>query len=514
MVEGASRAPLRVVGRYALYGEIAAGGMATVHVGRLLGPVGFSRTVAIKRLHPQFAKDPEFVSMFLDEARVAARIQHPNVVATLDVVALEGELFLVMEYVEGESLGRILRVMRQEKRHIPPKIAAAIVVNVLNGLHAAHEAKSERGDPLGIVHRDVSPQNVLIGIDGVARVLDFGVAKAAGRVQSTREGQVKGKVGYMPPEQVTGDKVDRRVDVYATAVVLWEALTSQRMIDGDNDAVVLHQVLQGKRVPPSDVVPGLPPACDEVVMKGLAKSPKDRYATAHDLAVAIEDSIGIESPRKVAEFIQASAGDAIAKRAARVKEIESISSGNISVHEIISPEAIAAAAARNSDPIGSSPLSGENSSLTRMSSVSVSANLGPQRSRARVIAIAALVSVAGAMLLGILFFARRDTNPQNLAAAAPTASPTGDAPKQSAAPSEAPALSVAPAMPLAIPSESAAASSAPSAAPSAQQPSSATSGLNMPWPKGGPPNVTKKPDCTNPKVLVNGIWKFRPECMN
>src|SRR5687768_9224260 len=156
------RGPLRVVGRYALYNEIAAGGMATIHLGRLLGPVGFSRTVAIKRLHPQFAKDPEFVSMFLDEARLAARIQHPNVVQTLDVVALEGELFLVMEYVQGESLSRLMRTLRAQAGRVPARIVSSIVTNVLYGLHAAHEARTERGAPLGIVHRDVSPQNVMI----------------------------------------------------------------------------------------------------------------------------------------------------------------------------------------------------------------------------------------------------------------------------------------------------------------------------------------------------------------
>ncbi|MBX3202655.1 MAG: protein kinase, partial [Labilithrix sp.] len=142
------RAPIRVVGRYALYNEIAAGGMATIHLGRLLGPVGFARTVAVKRLHPQFAKDPEFVSMFLDEARLAARVQHPNVVATIDVVATDGELFLIMDYVRGESLSKILRTIRKQNRRVPPRIAAAIMCGFLHGLHSAHEAKNERGEPL------------------------------------------------------------------------------------------------------------------------------------------------------------------------------------------------------------------------------------------------------------------------------------------------------------------------------------------------------------------------------
>src|SRR5438094_9657465 len=208
-----ARSTERVVGRYALYGEIAAGGMATVHLGRLIGQVGFSRTVAIKRLHAQYAKDPEFVSMFLDEARLAARIRHPNVVATLDVVALRGELFLVMEFVQGESLSRLVRHARETRGSMPVPIVGAVMSGVLQGLHAAHEARNERGEPLDVVHRDVSPQNVLVGVDGVARVLDFGVAKAIGRLQTTRDGQIKGKTAYMSPVHIERREVECRTYV-------------------------------------------------------------------------------------------------------------------------------------------------------------------------------------------------------------------------------------------------------------------------------------------------------------
>ena len=217
----------RMLGRYALYEKIAAGGMATVHIGRLLGPVAFARTVAIKRMHPHFAADPAFVAMFLDEARLAARIRHPNVVPTLDVVAMENELFLVMEYVLGESLARLMQAAATRGERIPPSMVATIMAGVLHGLHAAHEATSDRGEPLGIVHRDVSPQNILVGTDGVARVLDFGVAKAAGRIQTTREGQLKGKLAYMAPERDPRQGVAPAADVYAASVVLWEALTGE-----------------------------------------------------------------------------------------------------------------------------------------------------------------------------------------------------------------------------------------------------------------------------------------------
>src|SRR5438270_1864420 len=198
------------VGRYTVHGELAAGGMATVHIGRMGAAGGFAKLVAIKRMHPQFAKDPDFLAMFLDEARLVTRIRHPNVVQSLDVIVEGGEVLLVMEYIHGDALSRINRVLRSQQARIPLRIAVAIISGVLHGLHSAHEAKSERGEPLGIVHRDVSPQNVLVGTDGAPRVLDFGVAKAAGRTQQTREGQIKGKLSYMAPEQLRGAPVSRQ----------------------------------------------------------------------------------------------------------------------------------------------------------------------------------------------------------------------------------------------------------------------------------------------------------------
>src|SRR5579859_8016688 len=203
-------------GRYVLCGEIAAGGMATVYSGRMIGPAGFTRTVAIKRLHAQYARDPEFVTMFVDEIRMTSHISHPNVVPTIDVVADGGELSLVMEYVAGESLARLRQMAYKRGWRVPPHISTAIMAGALYGLHAAHEAKDDRGEDLGLVHRDVSPQNILIGVDGSVKMVDFGVAKAAGRMQMTRAGQLKGKVAYMSPEQVSGQfPVSRQSDVYA-----------------------------------------------------------------------------------------------------------------------------------------------------------------------------------------------------------------------------------------------------------------------------------------------------------
>ncbi|HTQ46453.1 MAG TPA: protein kinase [Polyangiaceae bacterium] len=326
----------RTIGRYSIFGEIASGGMATVHYGRLVGPVGFSRTVAIKRLHAQYAKDPEFVAMFLDEARLAARIQHPNVVPTLDVVSTDGELFLVMEYVQGETLARLNRVVRDAGSHMPSRIALTIIVQVLHGLHAAHEAKDERGAPLGIVHRDISPQNVLVGVDGVARVLDFGVAKAAVRLQTTREGQLKGKLAYMAPEQI-GGQVDRLTDIYAAGVLLWESLTGKRLYEAVNEGQLLQKVLRGKFDRPSVNVPGLSAVLDEITVRALELDPRKRFATAREMALALERTGELAMSSEVGDWVENTARPELSRKAERLAEIESSTKTRIPVARAHAP---------------------------------------------------------------------------------------------------------------------------------------------------------------------------------
>jgi serine/threonine protein kinase len=312
----------RVIGRYALYEKVASGGMAAVHLGRLLGPVGFARIVAIKRLHSQFAEEPEFVAMFLDEARLAARINHPNVVSTLDVVNVEGELFLVMEYVRGESLSRLARATHENGTRTQPAIAASVMAGVLHGLHAAHEARGEHGESLDIVHRDVSPQNILVGVDGVARVLDFGVAKAVGRLQTTRHGQIKGKLSYMAPEQIRARPVDRRTDVYAASVVLWETLTGMRLFGGDNDGEILEKVLAGRVDPPGKHASGIPAALDELTLRGLSPNPADRFATSRDMARALEDTIPTVVASRIGEWVESAAKEVLTERSRIIDRIE------------------------------------------------------------------------------------------------------------------------------------------------------------------------------------------------
>jgi serine/threonine-protein kinase len=343
------KAPV-IIGRYALYDEIASGGMASVHIGRLLGPVGFSRTVAIKRMHANLAKDPEFVSMFLDEARLAARIRHPNVIGTLDVVALSGELFLVMEYVHGESLFRLMKTARDAGKPIPWPIASAILVGVLDGLHAAHEATNEREEPLAIVHRDVSPHNVIVGAnDGLARVLDFGIAKAADRTHSTRDGQIKGKLSYMAPEQLSSGFVDRTSDVYSASVILWEALTGVRLYPGESELKsMVMKVLSTDPDPPSKYVPNLPPELEELVMQGLKKNPEERTRTAREMARRLQRVLPVAPASDVAEWVQTMAGSVIGERARRVAIIEQMTPTNVTRPSI--PPALGPTTRSASDP--------------------------------------------------------------------------------------------------------------------------------------------------------------------
>jgi serine/threonine-protein kinase len=314
----------RVVGRYALYDRIGAGGVAAVHLGRLLGPAGFRRTVAIKRLRPEFAKDPDFITMLLDEARVTSRIQHPNVAPTLDVVPAEGELFVVMDYVHGESLARLSRL---SDARVPPRIAAAIACGVLYGLRAAHEAKSAEGEPLEIIHRDVSPHNVIVGADGVARLVDFGIAKALGRSYVTRGGMIRGKPGYMAPEQIRG-RPSQRTDLYAAAVVLWEMLSGARLFVGESDEETIENVLARNVAPPCRAMPEADldratlERLDAITLKGLARDESERFETAREMARALEACLAVASPAEVGEWVERVAGGPLRERAELVLAME------------------------------------------------------------------------------------------------------------------------------------------------------------------------------------------------
>lgn len=316
-------APL-VVGRYALFDVIGGGGMAQVHLGRILGAAGFSRVVAIKRLHPGSAMDPSFTAMLTDEARLASRIRHPNVVPMLDVVANGKELLLVMEYAPGVSLSRLSHLAATNEESIPQPIVLRLVLDMLAGLEAAHAAKNERGQSLDLVHRDISPQNIIAGADGHARIVDFGIAKAQDRSNATGNGQIKGKLGYMPPEQLCGEPVDRRADIYATGVVLWELLANRRLFDPQSDELMalLRQALDTNAPPPSTYDETISIELDTVVMRAVERDAPNRFATAAEMAGALEALGGAASSKEVAAFVGRLGGHDLAERAELVARVE------------------------------------------------------------------------------------------------------------------------------------------------------------------------------------------------
>ena len=276
------------LGRYQLLRRVGTGGMGSVYLGRIVGAAGFERRVAIKMMHENIAADPECVAMFLDEARLAAQIHHPNVVSTLDVEETEQATFLVMEYVDGLSLYRLLAGLRDAGEHLPVGFTMRIALDLLAGLHAAHELRAQDGKSIGLVHRDVSPQNVLVGVDGVTRITDFGIAVAESRLASTKVGQIKGKIAYMAPEQLFGEQVDRRADVYGTAVVLWELLAGERLYAGESDESTFIKAIAGATSSPCTRNPAVPAAVGEVCLFALHLKPQERYQTAAAFAEALE----------------------------------------------------------------------------------------------------------------------------------------------------------------------------------------------------------------------------------
>jgi serine/threonine protein kinase len=284
----APRGSRRLFGRYELLLEMARGGMATLYLARASGPRRFQKLVAVKRIHDHLAQEARFIKMFMDEAHITARNDHPNVASVFDMGAEGSAYFLVMEYVHGEDLVALLRTASENRGELPWPYAVRIVCDAAAGLHAAHELKNASGEPLNVVHRDVSPQNILITYDGNVKVVDFGIAYAAERLSQTRTGTIKGKAAYMAPEQVQGLPVDRRADVFSLGIVLWEAICLQRLFREDSDAATLRRVEHADVPPPRTIRSDLPDDLQRIVLKALSKAPSDRYQTAIELGSALE----------------------------------------------------------------------------------------------------------------------------------------------------------------------------------------------------------------------------------
>ncbi|MFO0640585.1 MAG: protein kinase [Polyangiaceae bacterium] len=307
-------------GKYRLLGELGRGGMATVYLAAVDGPSRFTKLVVVKQLHTELAAELEFREMFLDEARLAARLSHPNIVQTYEVIEGAGKFLLVMEYLEGQPLSNVRsRLARRRLLTIPDQVR--IMCDVLEGLHAAHEATDWDGTPLAVVHRDVSPHNVFVTYDGLVKVVDFGVAKASTSSQRTQTGVIKGKISYMAPEQAFGKKVDRRADVFAVGIMLWEAIAERRMWKDVPDPGIMHY-LASDQVPKlsehaKDVHPLLLAACD----KALATDPEQRFASAAEFRAALDGYLATLPQKPDARAFGATVAEAFAEERAKIRGV-------------------------------------------------------------------------------------------------------------------------------------------------------------------------------------------------
>ncbi|MGC4093338.1 MAG: protein kinase [Polyangiaceae bacterium] len=523
---------LRLIGRYLLCDAIASGGMATVHLGRLVGPQGFSRTVAIKQLYHHFSRDGEFVAMFLDEARILSRIRHPHVVAPLDVVVLDGELFIVMEYVHGASLAELMDACNGP---LPPRIASAIVGQMLLGLHAAHEATAEGGEPLSIVHRDVSPHNVLVGGDGIARVVDFGISKAQSRARTTGDGSIKGKLGYMAPEQLQSKPVDRRTDLFTSAIVLWETLTGQRLFVADNIVALFDRLMKAEVPAPSSLV-NVPPELDRLVLRTLSLDPDQRAATAREMAAELERVLPPAGTLELSSWVESLVGPILDKRADRIAALESIDIADLTLARPRSLSPVPTRTAPLPTPaldatIEAPAMFGGTLQMTAaLSGVPVSRDLTdpavvvPPRKRRRAwLALPAALAVIGAGAYSFGHTPRSD---------APAAAATAITPKPSVTlasslpePSVPRTLEAEPAHSETEAENAAVASSAPqkpkpgartppkAAAPAVSKPSATKPAASKPAATKPEANDAARNPCAVPYTLDDhGVKRFKPEC--
>lgn len=337
------------LGRYRVVDEIGIGGMASVHLARMDGPGGFQKWVAIKRIHPHLVEDDQFVDMFLDEARIAAGINHANVVRVFDLGKDENTYWIAMEYLHGEPLREVMRRVDDKQLRLPFHIAARICADAAEGLHGAHELRGRTGQLLNLVHRDVTPHNLFCTYDGYTKVVDFGIAKVVDRLASTRAGTLKGKLAYMSPEQVRGQDVDRRTDIFALGVVLWELTTNRRLFRMETDLDTLEKV-QACVVPlPSTLVPDYPPALQDVVMRALARRPEDRFQTARELSRALQQYLMTQGvfvgPEDVGDYVNNLFRDRVAKREKYLEWAAEVTS-NIDVEQLRAQQSSSDAASR------------------------------------------------------------------------------------------------------------------------------------------------------------------------
>jgi eukaryotic-like serine/threonine-protein kinase len=479
------------VGRYLIGERIASGGTANVHLGQVRGAAGFVRAVAIKMLHPALTQDAELVAAMIDEAHVVSNIRHPNVVPMLDVLSEAGELYLVMEYVHGDSLAQLVKETRRRGEHIPHSVVVGIAVDVLRGLHAAHEAVDERGASLAIVHRDVSPKNIMVGADGVTRVVDFGIAKATVRAQTTQEGQLKGTLGYMSPEQLGSASIDRRSDIFAAGIVVWELLAGRRLFQADSAGEVVGRVLLAPIAVPSSVGQGVSAALDAAVMRALARERGERYLTAQAFADALVAAAPPAGAREIGAWVANLAAETLSRRTRAMRaSTEQAEPAKVTQEDATAPTARDQAAVPQATAIEEAPVALPVASAAK------------RRKPA-----AAVVTIGVGVLIGVsakLYFA---------AATAPPSAPPSAVASEPAVMSAAATKSALPARSSGSVSAAANASSAAASdLPLTSAPREIPSGTQR-RPPAAPSAPRAQKDCDPPYVMKGGIKHIKPECL-
>jgi hypothetical protein len=410
-----SRSAPRKLGRYELIAPLATGGMAELYLGRLRGRGGFEKLVAIKQMKAHLSDDPGFVDMFLDEGRIAARLTHPNICQVYELGDDDGQLYMAMEYVPGVPLSTILAALPRTTDGFDLRVSAGILVQVSEGVHFAHEHKADGGVAAPIVHRDVSPTNLLVTGEGVCKLVDFGIAKVLTEVSHTRTGVLKGKPAYMAPEQIRAEPVDRRSDVFALGVVLWECIAGKRLFQGDSDFLIWQQITQTAVPRLRDLRPEVPPGVDEVVQRAVAKDPAQRYESARAFAADLRRSVasvgGPLEPAGLAMYLTTLCADAFAARTALVTAALAGEDENTDEVRRVTARNAAIAAAAGAEPTATASIRLREHTAQMSPGASTSMPLGfdagdedadldapPRRSRWPLAMLAVAAAVAGVLL--------------------------------------------------------------------------------------------------------------------
>lgn len=414
----------RNIGDYSLIAPLGEGGMARVHLAIKRGPAGFNKLLVIKEIRSELADQEEFAAMFMDEARLAARLNHPNVVQTIEVGESRGRRFITMEFLDGQPLNAVLK--RVKRKNAPLDEHIWILTKVLAGLHYAHELTDFDGTPLNVVHRDVSPQNVFITYDGQVKLVDFGIAKAAGAINVTKKGVFKGKIGYGAPEQLTRKPADRRADVFAVGVMLWEAIARRRLAVGDDIAGIIFARVSGDELQLTDVVPDVDEQLATICNKALAIDPEQRFATALAMQVALEEYLELRDhslrPRDVGEFVASRFADE--RQAMRQRIDEAIGDADVAAE----PSEDVMGAQEVAEPTPAPPSGSTVGGVEVADPASSAVGLQPNRSQVGWVALAAAIVVLAGVVAVVLTRSASPTESGNAALAA-----TDDVPEQVAA---------------------------------------------------------------------------------